>query len=224
MSDPKYPEYSGVVRFDDDNIVEVGLEPDTENITVKLNGTEVSGGGSGLPEVDSSDNGDVLTVVEGAWTNAAPSSQLPAVTASDNGNVLTVVEGAWAKAAPAGGGGAFVVHASIEYDDLQGEYSVSVEESAEDILQAYESGSVVMAYIDTETVNDLDTILYAAVIDSNPADEYIRFKGITINYDTTQSGTTLTIIVNDLSYYGSGEPGVPGSWGFNRSRSNVSGS
>lgn len=101
MADPKYPEYNGVLRFDDDNVVEVGLQPDTENITVKLNGTEISGGGgAGLPEVDSSDNGDVLTVVEGEWTNAAPASQLPAVSSSDNGNVLTVVEGAWAKAAP----------------------------------------------------------------------------------------------------------------------------
>jgi len=58
------------------------------------------GGGSALPEVTGSDNGDVLTVVEGAWAKAAPSAELPAVTGSDNGDVLTVVEGAWAKAAP----------------------------------------------------------------------------------------------------------------------------
>lgn len=31
------------------------------------------GGGSSLPEVTSDDNGDVLTVVEGAWAKAAPS-------------------------------------------------------------------------------------------------------------------------------------------------------
>lgn len=31
------------------------------------------GGGSDLPEVTSDDNGDVLTVVEGAWAKAAPS-------------------------------------------------------------------------------------------------------------------------------------------------------
>lgn len=76
MSDPKYNKYAGTVRFDDDNIVDIDLEPDTENITVKLNGTEISGGGdAGLPEVDSSDNGDVLTVVEGVWAKAAPASQ-----------------------------------------------------------------------------------------------------------------------------------------------------
>lgn len=32
-------------------------------------------------------------------------SELPAVTTDDNGDVLTVVEGAWAKAAPGGGSG-----------------------------------------------------------------------------------------------------------------------
>ncbi len=45
MSDPKYTQYEGTLRFDDDNIVEVGLEPDTENISVRLNGNEMTGGG-----------------------------------------------------------------------------------------------------------------------------------------------------------------------------------
>lgn len=44
MSDPKYTQYEGTLRFDDDNIVNVGLEPDTENISVRLNGVEVTGG------------------------------------------------------------------------------------------------------------------------------------------------------------------------------------
>ena len=39
------------------------------------------------------------------------SSELPTVTATDNGDVLTVVEGAWAKAAPTGGG-AYIVTVS----------------------------------------------------------------------------------------------------------------
>lgn len=38
-----------------------------------MGGSGGSGGGSGLPEVTADDNGDVLTVVEGAWGKAAPS-------------------------------------------------------------------------------------------------------------------------------------------------------
>ena len=44
MSDPKYNKYAGTVRFDDDNIVDIDLQPDTENIRVLLNGSEVTGG------------------------------------------------------------------------------------------------------------------------------------------------------------------------------------
>ena len=52
-----------------------------------------------LPAVSSTNNGNVLTVVNGKWAAAAPASQLPAVTADDNAKVLTVVSGAWAAAA-----------------------------------------------------------------------------------------------------------------------------
>lgn len=102
MSDPTYEVYSGTMRFDDDNIVDVNLEPDTENINVRLNGTEVTIGAE-LPAVTAADNGDVLTVVEGAWAKAEPAAELPAVTATDNGDVLTVVSGEWAKAAAPSG-------------------------------------------------------------------------------------------------------------------------
>ena len=54
------------------------------------NNGSIGGGGSDLPEVTSSDNGDVLTVVEGEWNKAAIPSQLPEVESTDEGKVLTV--------------------------------------------------------------------------------------------------------------------------------------
>ena len=67
--------------------------PDMINAIAQLRSSQ--GGGASLPTVSASDNGDVLTVVNGAWAKAAAPVELPAVTASDNGNVLKVVDGAW---------------------------------------------------------------------------------------------------------------------------------
>lgn len=45
-------------------------------------------------------------------------SSLPEVTADDNGDVLTVVEGAWEKAAPSGGGGVLIVDLTQDENTL----------------------------------------------------------------------------------------------------------
>ena len=56
-----------------------------------------------LPTVSGSNNGQVLTVYNGAWKAKDLPAELPAVTAENNGEVLTVDGGAWkAKALPAG--------------------------------------------------------------------------------------------------------------------------
>lgn len=47
-------------------------------------------------------DGQVLHYDGTEWINATPVAELPAVTSDDNGDVLTVVEGAWAKAEPSG--------------------------------------------------------------------------------------------------------------------------
>ena len=55
---------------------------------------------SNLPAVTGSDNGKILTVVEGVLDKAAATVELPAVTSSDAGKVLTVsAEGKWVAAA-----------------------------------------------------------------------------------------------------------------------------
>lgn len=60
------------------------------------------GGGSSLPSVTSDDNGDILTVVDGAWAKAEPTpiSELPEVTIEDNGDFLAVIDGEWNKKDP----------------------------------------------------------------------------------------------------------------------------
>lgn len=57
-------------------------------------------------------DGDVIKydATNGMWVSGAGGSSLPSVTASDNGDVLTVVNGAWAKATPSSGGGVLVVN------------------------------------------------------------------------------------------------------------------
>lgn len=53
-----------------------------------------------MPAVTASNNGQVLTVVSGAWAVAALPVELPAVSAADNGKVLTVANGVWAAVTP----------------------------------------------------------------------------------------------------------------------------
>ena len=82
------------------DVAEINLIPDMINAIATQAATVVSAANAKeLPSVTSSDNGNVLTVVEGKWNKAAIPSQLPAVTGEDNGDVLTVVEGQWNKAA-----------------------------------------------------------------------------------------------------------------------------
>lgn len=75
-----------------EDVAEINLIPD-----MILAIAEVAASTVELPAVSGSDNGSVLTVVEGKWAKAAVPSELPAVTAEDNGDVLKVIDGVWAK-------------------------------------------------------------------------------------------------------------------------------
>lgn len=55
--------------------------------------------GGGLPEVTTSDNNKVMTVVDGEWVaqTVTHPTELPSVSSDDDGKVLSVVDGAWTK-------------------------------------------------------------------------------------------------------------------------------
>lgn len=98
-----------------------------------------AGSGGGLPEVTSSDNGDVLTVVNGAWAKAAPAAELPAVTSSDEGKVLTVDdEGNWSAEMPSGGDSQIAVF-DVNTDNVYTYTFDGDEYTAEDIYFKYDN-------------------------------------------------------------------------------------
>lgn len=80
--------------------------PDVSNAIAQ----RAASAGIELPSVTSSDNGKLLTVVNGKWNKANAPKELPAVTSTDNGDILTVVNGAWAKADAPSSGGLFNIH------------------------------------------------------------------------------------------------------------------
>lgn len=74
------------------------------------------------------------------------SDALPAVTAEDNGDVLTVVEGAWANAAPSGGGGGvFIAHAAPDETDPT---KIVISESFADAASAIQNDTPVILVLD----------------------------------------------------------------------------
>lgn len=115
--------------------------------------------GNELPQITTSNNGDILTVVEGEWVSAKPTTELPSVTSSNNGNVLTVVEGTWAAAASGGGGNVVVMYTYVEgaegfpggfYKDDETLYTY------EELVALYESGATLMAQAFAGTVVKVD--------------------------------------------------------------------
>lgn len=84
-----YPAVKPILAIEADSLSDIsGLEGMAEGSTCKV-----------------SDTTYVYDEVNGWAVAGTQGKELPAVTSEDNGDVLTVVEGAWAKAAPSGGGG-----------------------------------------------------------------------------------------------------------------------
>lgn len=137
---------------------------------------EVAGSTIELPAVSSTDNGDVLTVVEGKWAKAEAPEELPAVTTSDEGNALIVdsegkwaksaipsqlpevtnadagdvltvdSEGKWAKATPSGGGSEQFVVNLTGTGSLTDLSSAKLDKSYADILSAFNENKDIVLY------------------------------------------------------------------------------
>lgn len=63
--------------------------------------TAVEASSGGLPEVSSTDNGDILKVVGGEWAKAEEKTELPSMSGVADGNVLSVDDGSAVWATPA---------------------------------------------------------------------------------------------------------------------------
>lgn len=100
-------------------------------------------GDTSNPEASTTDNGNVLTVVEGEWNKASVPTELPAVSSTDNGDVLTVVEGEWAKAAPSGGVGELIVTIEHVNEGNAGLGYYACDKTAQEILDAADDGKIV---------------------------------------------------------------------------------
>lgn len=78
-------------------------EPSGNKLADYMEAIAEKAGGSGLPDVGTSDNGKVAKVIEGEWGVGYDEGGLPEVTTSDNGKIMKVVEGDWQVAdAPSG--------------------------------------------------------------------------------------------------------------------------
>jgi len=92
--------------------------------------------------------GDVVTAeklnkLENGVENAI---ELPSVTAEDDGDVLTVVSGAWAKATPSGGGGVewVTVTKGDIFDGEETLYDCTTDKTFAELSEAYESGKLLV--------------------------------------------------------------------------------
>lgn len=103
-----------------------------------MSNKKISCGGFFIDDTLKEEDG-VLSVVGGG------SSSLPEVTSEDNGDVLTVVEGAWTKAEPSGGDIFFVtITGTGEQPDY---YVYTSDKTFEEIDEAYNSGKTVLQLV-----------------------------------------------------------------------------
>lgn len=96
-----------------------------------------------------------------------PVAELPVVTADDNGDVLTVVEGAWAKSAPSGGGGLLVETTFVDVSEYVKGFKSNI--SADDIIDAIKSGNSVVVHLPKKEECSVFNDTWASLVCYQPA-------------------------------------------------------
>lgn len=142
-----------------------------------------------LPEVDTSDNGDVLTVVSGEWAAAAPASCLPEVTDVDDGKVLTVADGEWSAAYPSAAG--FLISMTWNNDDSQ----ATLDKNYNEIIATLSSGIMPVVFDNygglyaiggAAVVTDTYTVIMREFVENN----LYSFTSASATGTLTYTGTT----------------------------------
>ena len=118
---------------------------------------------------DGATNADVIEAIAAQIDEGGGGgSELPAVTSDDNGDVLTVVEGAWAKAAPSGGGSdIFVVtytdnNGTLTYDKTFAEIYAAYSAGSM-VFGTFASGCFILAGIDFAGPDEPETIHFISL-------------------------------------------------------------
>lgn len=115
--------------------------------------------------------------------NGGGGSGLPEVTADDNGDVLTVVEGAWAKAEPGGGGAEnYYVDFTATYDSDQNTYTITSNETGSTIATAINAGKNIVGRINWPTAECQYVYANGYEVRATSGDEAYRFAFDFVDY------------------------------------------
>ena len=153
-----------------------------------------------LPAVTAEDDGDVLTVVNGAWSKAEPSGGLPEVTSADEGDVLTVnSSGEWVAEPPsASGGNVEIVSATVSGTNVTlslAENEIwSLIESGKHVIIRASDNTLTMEFILSYVFNS--DIYFMQVVRANDASTIYRRIKLVKNH-TTKTTTYTEKVISD---------------------------